>query len=558
MAVLIVSFLLIVGVLYEYTTGVSRRQLKTQLRLAAQAVSTEGMAYFEGVNVGDSRITWIDADGTVLYDNRADAASMENHLQREEVRKALQLGYGESRRYSYTRMEQALYAAERLKDGTVLRLSVSQYSVLTLLLGMLQPICIIVGLAAIFSLFLAARLAKLVVRPLNALDLEHPTENEGYDELSPLLRRIAAQQKELKTQEQALMRKQGELSVILENMNEGMLLLREDGHILSINAAAARLLNADSNSVGKAFLTVSRNLELQETVREALSGKRTERVLPLRDGRYQVCASPIMSGTLVQGAAIVLIDVTERERTEEIRREFSANVSHELKTPLHAISGYAELMKNGMVKTEDVRPFSEKIHAEAQRTIQLIEDIISLSRLDEGAEDMRWERIELKSLAEAAADSLSEKAKAAGVTVQLAGEAVELIGIPALLRTVIINLCDNAVKYNRPGGLVRIEVQSQGGQAVLKVKDNGIGIPKKDQSRIFERFYRVDKSHSRAIGGTGLGLSIVKHAVRIHRGAIAVQSNVGEGSCITVTLPKEQPERVRSTPLPAAEDVLTE
>lgn len=536
-AVFLASLILIMGVLYSYFSGVQQRQLQMQLELAAQGVTNEETAYFSDLTVRDYRITWIDTDGTVLYDSDALSSDMENHLEREEIKEALATGYGESKRYSATLMDRSLYAAQRLEDGTVLRLSIAQSSILTLVLGMAQPISIVIVLAVVLSVVLAVRLSKSIVKPLNEIDLNHPLSNEGYDELAPLLRRIDGQQKQLRGQKTRLEQKQAELDTIIGSMSEGMVLLNERGKIVSINPAAMRLLGTSWNCVGTDMLTVSRNLDLHDILSRALQGQSEVQTVSLEAGKYQISASPIMSEEKVVGAALCFFDVTEKEKAEQMRREFTSNVSHELKTPLHSISGYAELLQNDMVKQEDIVPFAGKIYREAQRMTSLVEDILSLSHLDEGAEDMEWTEVKLYELASKAIAGLEAEAKAAKVTVSLSGEDCRLHGIPQLLHSIIYNLCGNAIKYNKVGGEVKVSVEKQDAGALLTVSDTGIGIPPQEQERIFERFYRVDKSRSKEVGGTGLGLSIVKHAVLIHHGTIEVDSEIGKGTTITVRLP---------------------
>ena len=536
-AVFLASLILIMGVLYSYFSGVQQRQLQMQLELAAQGVTNEETAYFSDLTVRDYRITWIDTDGTVLYDSDALSSDMENHLEREEIKEALATGYGESKRYSATLMDRSLYAAQRLEDGTVLRLSIAQSSILTLVLGMAQPISIVIVLAVVLSVVLAVRLSKSIVKPLNEIDLNHPLSNEGYDELAPLLRRIDGQQKQLRGQKTRLEQKQAELDTIIGSMSEGMVLLNEHGKIVSINPAAMALLGASQNCVGTDMLTVSRNLDLHDILSLALQGQSEVQTVGLETGQYQISASPIMSEEKVVGAALCFFDVTEKEKAEQMRREFTSNVSHELKTPLHSISGYAELLQNNMVKQEDIVPFAGKIYREAQRMTSLVEDILSLSHLDEGAEDMEWIEVDLYELAAKAIAGLEAEAKAAEVKMSLHGEYCSLHGVPQLLHSILYNLCDNAIKYNKNGGEVTVSVERQDADAVLTVSDTGIGIPAQEQARIFERFYRVDKSRSKEVGGTGLGLSIVKHAVLIHHGTIEVDSAVDEGTTITVRLP---------------------
>lgn len=538
LAVFLAALVLIMGVLYTHFTHVQQNQLKVQTALAAQAAANEGVAYFESLHVDGCRITWIGSDGTVLYDSESDYADMENHLRREEIQEALATGYGESARYSSTLMERSLYAAQKLPDGTVLRLSTAQSSVLTLVLGIAQPICVVFVVAIVLSLFLASRLSKRVVQPLNALNLDDPLSNEDYDELAPLLRRIDSQQRQLRFQTSELKRKQDKFDAVTENMSEGLVLLNSQGAILSMNPAAAKLLDAKSNFVGKSILTVNRTLEVQRLVDGALSGEKSEMVVSFPSGDYQVDASPVYSDGTVSGVVLLLFDVTEKQKSESMRREFTANVSHELKTPLHSISGYAELLSNGIAKPEDTRLFSEKIYAEAQRLIHLVEDIIRLSRLDEGAESMKREQVDLYGLAQQTVSSLAPQAAQAQVSLSLSGNPATISGVPHLLSGIIFNLCDNAIKYNQVGGRVDVRITSDRTSVSLCVQDTGIGIPAEHQSRVFERFYRVDKSHSKEVGGTGLGLSIVKHAVMIHNGKLNLHSVVGEGTRITIRFPK--------------------
>ncbi len=538
--VFIASAMLFLGVLYDYFSGVQQTQLGIQTRLAAQGVIHDGTGYFDGLDVGDYRITWIGQDGTVLYDSRSDSNDMENHLQREEVQEALTKGVGESTRYSNTLLERSLYCARRLPDGTVIRLSVAQNTPLMLFLSMIQPICIIFLIAVGLSLLLASRLSRKIVQPLNELNLDEPLSNDGYDELSPLLRRLSAQQQQIQQQCHELLLKQREFEVVTTGMAEGIVLLNRAGVVLSINPAARRLFGTDLSCVGTDILSVNRSSELQALLLKAEEGTHAETILELCGGHYQLDASPIISDGEVSGTVLLLLDVTEREKAEQIRREFTANVSHELKTPLHTISGCAELMANGIVKQEDLETFSNRIYTEAQRMIHLVEDIIKLSRLDEGLGDQKQEHVDLYVLAQEVVHSLQPVAEAAEVTIQLDGEPATLSGIPQLLHGILYNLCDNAIKYNRRGGQVKVSVKREAQTVRLCVADTGIGIPPEHQERIFERFYRVDKSHSKEIGGTGLGLSIVKHAARLHDAEIALQSEPGKGTAVTITFPIQQ------------------
>ncbi len=537
LAVFLSSLVLIMGALYGYFSRTQLRQLQVETALAAQGVSRDGADYFDRLDVSGLRFTWIAADGSVLYDSASDSSAMENHLEREEIQQALSTGTGTSTRYSSTLLERLLYAAQRLPDGTVLRLASSQYSVVTITLGTLQPILLVAVIAVVLALVLASRLSKRLVRPLNELDLDDPLSNDCADELAPLLRRIDSQQRQLRAQQSQLRQRREEFTAVTNNMSEGLLLLSAKGAVLSINPAAARLLGTDKDCVGQDLLSVNRSLELQNLIAQARAGRRAEAVLPLAAGSYQIDANPVVSDGAVSGVAVLMFDVTERESAEQMRREFTANVSHELKTPLHSISGCAELLLNGMVKSEDVERFSRQIYTEAQRMITLVDDIIRLSRLDEGAEGMQWETVDLFSLAEDTVRRLSSTAQGADVSLTLTGEDVSIRGIPQLLEGIVYNLCDNAIKYNRPGGSVTVNVRRVPGYVQLSVADTGIGIPPEHQGRVFERFYRVDKSHSKEVGGTGLGLSIVKHAARIHNAQLDLRSTPGEGTTITVRFP---------------------
>ena len=538
LTVFLASVILIMGVLYEYFSNALQAQLKMQTLLAAQGVTNEGIAYFQDLQVKNYRISWIDTEGNVIFDSASDTAEMENHLEREEVREALSAGYGESSRYSATLMERSFYSAQKLEDGTILRLSISQNSILTLLFSMAQPICIIFVISLILSVVLATQVSRKIVKPFNEIDLDHPLSNEGYDELAPLLRRIDSQQKQLRRQKAELLQKENELCTIIGSMNEGMILLNQKGKIISINSAAGKLLDADTDCIGSDLLSICRNLELQEILARALHGEPGENMIRLHGESYQIDADPVTSENIVKGAVIFFFNVTEKEKAEQIRREFTANVSHELKTPLHSISGYAELLKNDMVKEHDKIPFAGKIYDETGRMIRLVEDIITLSHLDEGAGDMQRETIDLYTLAERALQSLKPQADSACVALELSGIPAVLNGIPQLLYSIVYNLCDNAIKYNHENGNVMVNIQHKNGTVVLSVEDTGIGIAYEHQERIFERFYRVDKSHSKAVGGTGLGLSIVKHAAKIHNARVEVKSHVGKGTMVIVTFPK--------------------
>ena len=537
--VLLASLVIIMGCLYDYFAGVQTNELKTELSLAASGVEQSGEAYLSSLDsTNQYRLTWIDAGGTVLYDTQADAASMENHAGRTEVSQALQTGSGESARYSSTLLEKTSYYATRLTDGTVLRISVSRQTLALLLLGMLQPVLIVALAAIALAAFLATRLSRRIVDPLNAIDLDHPLEAKAYDELAPLLGRINRQHEQIETQLRELQRRTDEFTHITDSMQEGLVLLDSAGTILSINPAASKLFGADKTCVGHDFLTVDRSPSLTRAIETAQQSGHSETRAELSGRVYQLDISRIDSGSEHVGLVLLSFDITERETAEQARREFTANVSHELKTPLQGIIGSAELLENGMVKPEDMPRFLGHIRKEAQRLVALIADIIRLSQLDEGVE-LPKEPVELLALSSEVAENLRAAAEKAEVTIHVDGEAATVCGVRRLLYEMIYNLCDNAVKYNKPGGSVRIHVGKQEGSAVVSVMDTGIGIAPEHQSRIFERFYRVDKSHSKASGGTGLGLSIVKHAALYHGGRITLESKPGQGTEIRVTLPEQ-------------------
>ena len=537
LGVFVVTMLLIMGVLYNYFSSVQQRQLRSQTALAVQGAEQLGMDYFDGLSDEDVRITWVAANGDVLYDSASDSDVMENHLQREEIQSALATGFGESARYSSTMLKQYLYCAQKLSDGTVLRLSVSHNSVWVLLLGMLQPILIVIAVAAVLSFLLASRLSKRIVDPMNKLNLDEPLENEGYDELSPLLRRIYSQQQHLKEQQATLTRKQNELEAIVGHLEEGMILLDKSCKVITANQAALRLLDARaSNIAGLDLLMLSRNLALAEAVQEAMDGRSATRKTKLHGKTIQIQAAAVGQQDEMSGVAVVLFDITQSEQAEQRRREFTANVSHELKTPLQSISGYSELLMRGMARQEDIQPFAQRIYGETQRLIQLVQDIINLSQLDEGS-SYQWQQANLFAIAAEVTGSLEHFAEEKQVRLTLEGSDTMLRGVPELLRGIVYNLTDNAIKYNRPGGSVTVTVSRQKDEAVLTVSDTGIGIPEGEQDRIFERFYRVDKSRSKEVGGTGLGLSIVKHAAFLHKAAIDVTSQLGAGTTIQVRFP---------------------
>ena len=534
--VLLASLLIIMGFLYDYFGGVEENQLRDELNLAAAAVEDGGTDYLSRLTADRCRLTWIAADGSVLYDTRTDAESLENHASRAEVSQALTTGTGESTRYSSTLMEKTMYYAQRLDDGTVLRISISRATVGMIAVGMIQPLLIVLIVALILSGLLARRLSRRIVDPLNSLDLEHPLDNDAYEELSPLLKRIHRQHVEIQTQLRELREKTDEFTQITGSMREGLILLDEHGSILSINAAAQMLFGADAQCVGRDFLTVERSHEISAAIQAAVTDGHSE-VRAERAGRvYQFDISCITSDGKLLGTVILAFDITEQEFAERNRREFTANVSHELKTPLQGIIGSAELIENGMVKPDDLPRFVGHIHAEAARLVTLIDDIIRLSQLDEG-DAMPTEPVDLLAVSQEAAENLHDAAAARDVTVSVTGQPSVIPGVRRLLYEIVYNLCDNAIKYNRGGGRVDVTVAADAGGSSITVADTGIGIAPEHQSRVFERFYRVDKSHSKASGGTGLGLSIVKHAVQYYHGRIELESTPGTGTTIRVVFP---------------------
>ena len=542
MIVFVSTLVLIMGVLYPYFSSAQIRQLRIETSLAAKGVESGGLTYLENMDLGECRITWIASDGTVKFDNKASSSTMENHLEREEVKQALKDGVGESSRYSTTLTEQQYYCARRLTDGSVIRLSESQLTWWSLTISILQPIFVVLLLAVGLSLYLASRLSKKIVQPLNELNLDNPDPHAVYEELAPLVTRLGSQQLQLKAQATELAHKRDEFDAATRPMSEGILLLNNQGVILSINDAAIRLLHITRYCIGKDLLMFNNSMPLQELLHAAGTGEHCQRVVRLDEKDYQFSASPVVSNGEVSGIALMIFDITEREKAEQMRREFTANVSHELKTPLQSILGCAELLNSGMVKEGDVPRFSGRILAESKRMIALVEDIIKLSRLDEGARDLPREETDLYALAAQTVQDLTPVAQAADVTLELTGEPAPMTGVPQLISGIIFNLCDNAIKYNVPGGRVSVQVKNLDSAVRLTVRDTGIGIPPDQQDRIFERFYRVDKSRSKEVGGTGLGLSIVKHAAKLHDAEVDLHSVPGEGTTVLVTFPKKTEE----------------
>ena len=538
-AVLLASLFVITGALYEYFGIIQKKQLKDELGLAAVSVEQQGDDFLKRLSPDRYRITWINTQGNVIYDTRTDAESLENHADRTEIKQALKDGYGESIRYSSTLLEKTIYCAQRLTDGSVLRISVSRATIGVLMLGILQPILIVLIAALVLSGMLAKRLSKRIVEPLNSLDLEHPLDNDSYEELSPLLNRINRQHNQITAQMRELKKRTDQFAQITASMNEGLVLLDNRGCILSINPAAIEIFGAEPSCVGQDFLSVDRSHDMSVAIQAALKDGHSEIHASRKGLIYQFDISRIAADGETAGVVILAFDITEKETAEQNRREFTANVSHELKTPLQGIIGSAELIENGMVKPEDMSRFVGHIRLEAQRLVTLIGDIIRLSQLDEGG-DMPRENVDLLSVASAVADDLLPSADGQGISIAVEGSPANVYGVKRLLYEIVYNLCDNAIKYNRQGGSVKISTVSEGGFSSVTVSDTGIGIAPEYQNRIFERFFRVDKSHSKSSGGTGLGLSIVKHAVQYHHGKIELTSAPCNGTSITVSFPAIQ------------------
>ena len=535
LTVLLASLVLIVGVLHGYFQDRVLDELASRTSYIALGIEHEGMAYLEDGFPNDCRVTWVAADGAVLWDNREDPAKMENHADRSEVHEALVLGRGHAARYSDTLSQKTLYYALRLSDGSVLRVSDTQYSVWMLVLQALQPVALVMVLAFCLALWLAGRLARQLVEPINAVDLNDPGDEIGYEELAPLVGKLRSQKRQISRQMEDLRRRREEFAAITENMSEGLLIIDRETRVLSYNAAALRLLDARAPGEEDSVLALNREPGFRRCVEEALAGRRREELLEREDTCCRVLANPVEQDGAVTGAVLIVLDVTEKERREALRREFTANVSHELKTPLTSILGTAEILKNGMVKPEDISHFAGNIHREAQRLIGLVNDIIKLSRLDEGGTAAQWETVDLHAMAEEVLRQLAPAAEKQQVTMTLEGGAGPVRGVPQIVEEIVYNLCDNAIAYNKPGGSVRVTLSSTPEGERVTVADTGIGIPRELRERVFERFYRVDKSHSS--GGTGLGLSIVKHGAAYLGARVELDSEPGKGSTFTLTFP---------------------
>lgn len=542
-SVLILGIAFVLGILYQYFGKQLDTELAREASYLAYGVEQQGEEYLQQLKNTDSRITYIGEDGTVIYDNEADAAEMENHKDREEFKEALATGAGEAQRMSSTLSEKTVYYAKRLSDNSVLRVSSTQYSAFALVLQLVQPVLCIIFVMLILAGIFASRIAGKIVEPINELDLEKPDENEVYEEVAPLLGKISRQNRQIHTQLEEARRNQEEFSIITENMQEGLLVIDSYTMILSGNSSAWKIFQVNEPGTGRSVYSLDRNEDFRKVIETVLEGKHGSALLHLDNEFVQLIANPVNRDGKTVGAVLLLMNETEKVQRENLRREFSANVSHELKTPLTSISGFAEIIQDGFVKEEDVKKFAGRIYKEAQRLIQLVEDTIRISQLDEGENPYEWENIDLYTVAKDVCGNLNEAAKKKNVHLYIEGERLICRTVRPILEEILYNLCDNGIKYNKDNGIVSILIRDLGNEVQLSVEDNGIGIPREDRKRVFERFYRVDKSHSKEIGGTGLGLSIVKHGVTFLGGTLNLVSEVDKGTEITVTLPKHRNEK---------------
>ena len=540
--VLTVGLAAVMGILYSNFDGQMRKELSKEAAYLAYGVEQQGVDHLKNIKDKSARITYIAQDGTVLFDNEADVSEMKNHSDRTEFQKAEKYGAGESSRYSDTLSEKTIYYALRLKDGTVLRVSGTQDSVLALVENLIFPLCGLLCLMLILSGIMASAISKRIVKPINELDLESPEENRIYEELSPLLSKIHRQNREIQNQLELAKQQQEEFALITENMQEGLIVIDKYTMILSANSSAWNLFHMDRVCQGESVYCLDREEEFRHAIEQVLSGEHTELVLKLNGSDIQLIANPVIRDKKTEGAVVLLVNVTEKLERESLRREFSANVSHELKTPLTSISGFAEIMQGGLVKCEDIPQFAGRIYKEAQRLLQLVEDVIQISQLDEEKTSYTWEPVDVYQVCKNAFESLKEKAKRLNVHLYICGEYMKMEAVRTLLEEAVYNVCDNAIKYNRNEGSVSVFLTQTAQEIQIVVKDTGVGIPKEDQDRVFERFYRVDKSHSKEIGGTGLGLSIVKHAVGALKGSVMLRSEEGNGTEICMKFPKVHKE----------------
>ena len=539
-AVLIFGIACVMAILYQHFGKQINTELKKEATYLVYGVEENGIDYLKQIKEKDDRITYIAEDGTVLYDNQADAATMENHGDRKEIQEALKTGSGHAERTSKTLSQKTIYYALRLPDHSVLRVSSTQFSVFVLLMELIPPIIGILIVMLIIAVIVSAHMANKIVEPINNLDLEHPEDNQVYDEVGPLLSKIYKQNRQIKNQLEAARRNQEEFGIITENMQEGLLVIDSYTMILSGNSSVWNMFQLKEAKIGDSVYSLNRNEDFRMLIEQVLKGQHGSALLHLGNEAIQMIANPVTREHKVVGAVLLLMNETEKVEREQLRREFSANVSHELKTPLTSISGFAEIIQDGLVRAEDIKKFAGRIYDEAQRLITLVEDTIKVSQLDEGENPYEWEMLDAYTIVKDVCGRLREVAEKKNVHLYIDGGKTMLTTVHPILDEVIYNLCDNGIKYNKEDGTVSIHLRDLGENVEIRVKDNGIGIPGEDQSRVFERFYRVDKSHSKAIGGTGLGLSIVKHGVTFLGGTLKMVSEIGKGTEITMTFPKER------------------
>ena len=539
-AVLIFGIACVMAILYQHFGKEINGELKKEASYLSYGVEQDGIDYLKQINEKDDRITYIAEDGTVLYDNMADAEAMENHSERKEVQEALKTGSGYAERTSETLSQKTIYYALRLPDHSVLRVSSTQFSVFVLLMELIPPIIGLLIVMLIIAVIVSAHMANKIVEPINNLDLEHPEDNQVYDEVGPLLSKIYKQNRQIKNQLEAARRNQEEFGIITENMQEGLLVIDSYTMILSGNSSVWNMFQLKEAKIGDSVYSLNRNEDFRMLIEQVLKGQHGSALLHLGNEAIQMIANPVTREHKVVGAVLLLMNETEKVEREQLRREFSANVSHELKTPLTSISGFAEIIQDGLVRAEDIKKFAGRIYDEAQRLITLVEDTIKVSQLDEGENPYEWEMLDAYTIVKDVCGRLREVAEKKNVHLYIDGGKTMLTTVHPILDEVIYNLCDNGIKYNKEDGTVSIHLRDLGENVEIRVKDNGIGIPGEDQSRVFERFYRVDKSHSKAIGGTGLGLSIVKHGVTFLGGTLKMVSEIGKGTEITMTFPKER------------------
>ena len=539
-AVLIFGIACVMAILYQHFGKEINGELKKEASYLSYGVEQDGIDYLKQINEKDDRITYIAEDGTVLYDNMADAEAMENHSERKEVQEALKTGSGYAERTSETLSQKTIYYALRLPDHSVLRVSSTQFSVFVLLMELIPPIIGIIIVMLIIAVIVSAHMANKIVEPINNLDLEHPEDNQVYDEVGPLLSKIYKQNRQIKNQLEAARRNQEEFGIITENMQEGLLVIDSYTMILSGNSSVWKMFQIKDPKIGDSVYSLDRNEDFRMLIEQVLKGQHGSVLLHLGSEAIQMIANPVTREHKVVGAVLLLMNETEKVEREQLRREFSANVSHELKTPLTSISGFAEIIQDGLVRAEDIKKFAGRIYDEAQRLITLVEDTIKVSQLDEGENPYEWEQLDAYTVVKDVCGRLKDIAAKKNVHLYIDGDKTMLCTVRPIFDEIIYNLCDNGIKYNRDDGTVSIHLREMGENVEVRVKDNGIGIPGEDQNRVFERFYRVDKSHSKAIGGTGLGLSIVKHGVTFLGGTIKMVSEVGKGTEVTLTFPKQR------------------